>query len=149
VSHSGCYAVYPHLRNLPDDILKEVVELGGVIGLPTATFMLHTSDNTLTSFFTHLRHAINLVGERNVAIGSDGIYHYLDPEAERRLFDTLNTKIDPRGNFMARCPGQPPELNTSERMLVLERSLKEEAFTPSQIENVLGNNLFHFFQSVL
>ena len=31
-THTGCYSVYNHLRNLPDDVLEGIVSLGGFVG---------------------------------------------------------------------------------------------------------------------
>jgi microsomal dipeptidase-like Zn-dependent dipeptidase len=79
-SHGGCYAVYPHLRNLPSDVLLGIADLGGVIGLYTLTFGLHEVDNSHASFFTHFNYLLKTVGHMAMAVGSDAVYRRLDPE---------------------------------------------------------------------
>lgn len=70
-SHSGCHSIFPHLRNLPDDILKEIVAQGGYVGIPTITFLLaQDSDDPYLALFRHVAHAIKVCGADNIGIGS-------------------------------------------------------------------------------
>ena len=81
-SHGGCYRHYHHFRNLPDDVLKDVSELGGVVGISTLTFTNHRVNNSVFPFKDHLNHAINLCGEDSVCIGSDDLYITRDTEEQ-------------------------------------------------------------------
>ena len=45
-SQTGCYSQYRHIRNLPDDVLKSVAELGGIVGISMTTYTNDESDNS-------------------------------------------------------------------------------------------------------
>src|SRR3989344_1352743 len=73
-SHSGCYDIYMHNRNITDHTMRNIVENGGVIGIPTLNFILSKDDDSISGFLKHIKHAVYLVGEDNVCVGSDGVY---------------------------------------------------------------------------
>lgn len=143
-SHSGCAMVHYHLRNLPDDVMRRIATAhGGLIGIPTATWMLSESDDTLAPYFRHMEHALRLVGEDAVAVGSDGTYKTINPKKQLAQFIKMREKFDKRGNFGARFPDQPPELNTPRRMEILRDHLEKE-FGARIAVKVCGDNLVKF-----
>lgn len=144
-THTACHAVYGHKRNLPDDVFQGIVYLGGVIGLATATFMLHPTNNTMEPFFDHLHHLLKVVGADHVVLGTDGFYRTMDTEESEKLFQMMKEKIDPRGNFQARYPDQPFELNRPDRLAVIERGMLDHGISPATIKKVMGENLIGFF----
>ena len=143
-SHGGCHAVYPHLRNLPDAVLSRIASLGGLIGLTTVTWMLDERDNGLDPFFRHFDHLLKLVGQWSIAIGSDGVYQDLDAEQERRRFEALKDKLDPRGNFKPRLPDQPAEIAGPHLMTGVATAMGLRRYGDQIIENVCGANLARF-----
>lgn len=145
ITHTACYEVNHHLRNFPDDILRGVADLGGVIGLSTATFMLHPTNNTLEPFFDHLHHLLKVVDANHVVLGTDGFYCTMDTEESKKLFQMMKEKIDPRGNFQARYPDQPFELNRPDRLAVIEQGMLDHGISPVTIKKVMGENLIGFF----
>jgi microsomal dipeptidase-like Zn-dependent dipeptidase len=122
-THSACHDMYPHLRNLPDDVLLRITDqdgLDGIVGLPTMTWLLSGDDNTMEPFMRHLEHLINLVGETKVAIGSDGVYAAMDAQEEAVRFAFMNATLDPDGTiFHARLPEECSDIHGPERMRVL------------------------------
>lgn len=149
VTHSGCHAVYDHPRNLPDDVLLRVVELGGVVGIPVLGFMLDAADDSLGGFYRHLNHAIELLGEDHVVIGSDDVYQYLGPDEDRKLFELMKAKIDPNGDFRSRYPSHPDELNCPDKLCQLRLRLEIAGFDARLIEKVIGGNLIRFLEESL
>lgn len=147
-THTACHAVYGHRRNLPDDVLKGIADLGGIIGLATATFMLHSTNDTLEPFFDHLHHLLKVVGPDHVALGTDGIYRTMDVQECEKNFQMMKDKIDPRGNFQARYPDQPLELNRPDRLAVIEQGMSRHGISPVTIEKVMGENLISFFSKL-
>lgn len=146
-SHVGCFEVYPHPRNLPDDVLWEIVERGGVVGISTLTFILHGESNGLEPFMEHLCHAINVCGEEGVVIGGDGHYCTQDLNAWEAHIQRLSARLDTLGQFSPRFPHHPLELNTVRRMAVLEENL---GWLPTQArERILGGNLLRFLNENL
>lgn len=149
-SHIGCWEVYNHPRNLPMDVLRGIVECGGVVGIYTLTFGLHPYSNSLDPFLEHLRFALNICGQNNVCIGSDGHYCHRDLENWRRNFIALSKKLDTKGKFNPRFPTQPLELNKANRMEVLYEYLSgANIFSQEVIEKVFFKNLIRFLRNNL
>lgn len=71
-THSGVYALNPHVRNLTDDQLLALAENGGVIGIVFyPTFLKSSGEATISDVVDHIDYAVNLIGIDHVAIGSD------------------------------------------------------------------------------
>lgn len=75
-THSCVHALCESTRNLTDKQLKAVADSGGVVGLNYASQFLRTDgkrteDVPLALLMTHLDHMLNVMGEENVALGSD------------------------------------------------------------------------------
>lgn len=72
-SHSSCRSLCPHLRNLPDELLKMIAEKGGVIQLCMYSGFVKEESHTATvvDFVEHIEHAINVAGINHVGIGTD------------------------------------------------------------------------------
>lgn len=144
-SHSGSHEVYGHPRNIRFDVMHEIVERGGIIGVPTLTFILHQKDNGLKPFFKHLRYIFDECGEDSVVIGGDGPYCTQDLGEWERHIAELSKKLDTLGKFKPRFPHHPFALNTPRRMEVLENEMKKRRWLPSSVrEKILGKNLFRF-----
>jgi len=68
-SHSNFRTVTPMLRNLPDEIAKEIIHRRGIIGLNFfAPFVRKDSPEHL---FTHIDHAFKLKAENSLCFGAD------------------------------------------------------------------------------
>lgn len=68
-THSCCFAVHPHPRNVKDEILQKVAQKGGLIGL--CLYPPFLGGNPFEMLPLHLKHLQKLGLERQVAIGSD------------------------------------------------------------------------------
>lgn len=142
-THTGMFNVYRHNRNLPDDVLQEIRYLGGIVGVATCTFMNHGVDNTLQPFWQHLQHAVQLLGNKHVCLGTDGVYKHLDVAEDRERFALMKNLIDPHDNFRARYPDQPLALSGPDRMKRIEVELRE-SYTEHIAEQLLGRNFFNY-----
>lgn len=148
VSHTGCYSRYHHIRNLPDDVLKAVAELGGVIGITTLTFTNNESDNYVFPFKDHLVRAISLCGENSACVGSDDLYTKRTIEEAREQFKIMSPILDPDGTQGARFPENPLAIMGPD---MLEHLFKFSIpyFPVGVSEKVFGQNLLNFFQRAL
>lgn len=70
-SHSNCYSIHKHERNLKDWQIKKIIERKGLIGLCYYDEFLGENEKTMQNFYQHLTHIINLGGEDAVSCGSD------------------------------------------------------------------------------
>jgi len=69
-SHVCCKAVYDHMRNKSDRVLRAIAGTGGLVGITSRPAFLGP-DATISTLLDHIDHALAIVGEDHVAIGSD------------------------------------------------------------------------------
>lgn len=71
-SHSNCYQLCPHPRNLKDDQLKAIIEKDGVVGLTFVPFFVKKEgEATIDDVLKHVEHLCELGGEDHLGFGSD------------------------------------------------------------------------------
>lgn len=145
-SHSACYAMYPHCRNLPDATLRAIAERGGVIGIPTLGFILGNEwVSNIDAFLMHVLHAVNICGIDAICLGTAGHYINTTPEAELKMFMMAKEKIDPYGTLGVRYPNHPKGFQGAKKMKVIAKYLRP-LLGSANLEKVMGGNLMGFFQ---
>lgn len=147
-SQTGCYSQYRHIRNLPDDVLKSVAELGGIVGISMTTYTNDESDNSGFPFKKHLNHARLLCGEKSVCVGSGNTYITQTDEDSRKRFELMRPVIDPHKTLGARFPEIPLKISGPEMMKILcEFSFP---YLPNDVwGGIFGKNLLDFFSGAL
>ncbi len=70
-THSCCKAVCDHPRNLDDEQLKAIAQLGGVVGITFVPDFIHPSAPTMALLLDHIDHAVQMAGIDHVGLGSD------------------------------------------------------------------------------
>jgi membrane dipeptidase len=137
-THANCAALMKGSdsnRHLPDDVIRGLIERGGVIGLiPLNTFLkvgwLRKSGSRreevpLDTYIAHIDHICQLAGNANhAAIGSD--------------FD---------GGFGVQSI--PPELDSIADLQKVAEKLIERGYTESDAANILGGNWLRFLRKHL
>lgn len=86
-SHSNTRSVTNVLRNLPDELIKEIVDRNGVIGFNFIRNFLGKED--LSGFSRHLEHFLNLGAENHLCFGADFFYGLDVPIEHRKLPEEL------------------------------------------------------------
>ena len=72
VSHSACYALCPHPRNLRDAQIKAIAEQNGMIGITFyPPFLTRKPQATIEDVVRHIDYAVSLAGYEHIGIGSD------------------------------------------------------------------------------
>jgi microsomal dipeptidase-like Zn-dependent dipeptidase len=79
-SHSVMRAIYDVPRNLPDEIAKEIIKRGGVIGL---NFIAKFIGSNMNQFLKHLDRLLMFGGSDSVCFGADFFYEDDIPESHR------------------------------------------------------------------
>lgn len=69
VSHTGLYGHCESARNIPDDLMKEIADAGGLIGIGFWDGAICKSD--VDTIAEAILYAVNLLGADHVALGSD------------------------------------------------------------------------------
>jgi len=71
-SHSNCRAICNHVRNLTDNQIRSIIEVGGVIGVTFVnSFVSNKLISTIDDLLLHIEHIAELGGISNVGLGSD------------------------------------------------------------------------------
>ena len=159
-SHGGCVVEYHHMRNILDDTMRDIVELGGVVGITTITFNLDEHDNGVRPFLKHLSHAIKVCGEDNVVIGTDSVYVKRTAEEAKKGIEMLAPRLDKLGIQGIRYPEniyEGPKLMEKINNKIYDNSsfadlylgFVKGLFTSDQRQKVMGQNLLNFFMRAL
>ena len=122
-SHSNARAVCPWVRNLTDDMIWELANRGGVIGLNYCADFLRQQllqDATLEDIARHAKHIANVGGVECIGLGSD--------------FDGI-----PAYQGMPR----------TERIYELADVLEQYGFRQSEIDKIFYQNAFRVYKEVL
>lgn len=83
-SHSNFRTVFDHPRNLPDDLAKEIIRRGGLIGMNFLRAFVHPSDANF--LYRHMEHGLKLGGEHAICFGADYFYVDSHPDPSRKPF---------------------------------------------------------------
>lgn len=118
-SHTGVQGVTPHWRNLPDDALRAIAERGGVVGVMFAPRFV--GGKTLDAVARHLEHAVNVMGEDAVGLGSD--------------FDGMIPL--------------PQGMRDARDLPRLAEALQARGLPAARVDKLMGGNLVRFFGEVL
>lgn len=134
-SHCMCRALVPGQRHLSDEMIKALVDRGGIIGMVFAEYMLNpdidfddrttfppTARRTMLAVVDHIDHICQLTGTcDHVAIGSD-----LDGGFGREL--------------------APVDYNTIADLQIFLNHLERRGFSTADITKIAHGNLVRFFR---
>ncbi len=71
-THSNCYALKSHPRNITDPQIKELISRGGLMGVNFCHhFLSYPEEAKISDLIDHFRHILALGGEHIAAIGGD------------------------------------------------------------------------------
>jgi membrane dipeptidase len=146
-SHTGCDAVHPHVRNMSDANMRAVAERGGVVGVcQLRPFLTLKKSDNLHAYFDHIDHAVNVCGIEHVCIGSDRDHRVIEmtPEYEAELRAEEGSQV-----VSSELPYFIDELNGPRRMEVVWDGLVGRGYSESEVEKIMGLNLFRLYENVL
>ena len=121
-SHSNARAECDHLRNLSDEMIRELAEHGGVTGINFCPFFLRTGETVAktSDIIRHIKHFKEIGGIDCIALGSD--------------FDGFDDNT---------------EFGGAEGMQRLADAMGDAGFTSDEIEKVYSKNALRVFKDVL
>ncbi len=122
-SHSNCYALCPHLRNLKDEQIKALVDKGGVIGITfVPNFLTQEKRKTIVKdVVTHIDYLVEKAGIDCVGLGSD--------------FDGTDDL--------------PLGLEGVDKIPNITKELLDRGYKEREIEKILGGNFLRVFKEVV
>lgn len=153
ITHAGCAAVHPHLRNKSDEQLRAVAEKGGVVGIYTLFYLAPAGRQpALDDYMAHMTHALSVCGEDHVGIGSDTTF---DPfrlsDEERAAWAAETERRHATGVAAPEEDGRLPYtegLNRADRALVIADALLKRGYPARVAEKVLGANFAAAFTAI-
>lgn len=126
-SHSNAFSLCPRGRNLTDERIRQIANLGGVIGMnyygPFLTSPTKDNPNCfgkISDIAAHIRHVADVGGIACVGLGSD--------------FDGIDDNL---------------ELKDCSYMEHLISALKKSGFHESELDAILGNNVLRVYREWL
>jgi len=146
LSHSGARALYPERKLKEDDLLRAVVDTGGVIGIeasPGTTISPEHPRQSLESVMDHFEYCVGVMGIDHVAFGPDTFFG--DHVRLHEVYaENLSSGEDPEHERVPYVEGLE---NPSEFPNVI-RWLVGHGYTDEQIEKVAGENVLRALGSV-
>jgi membrane dipeptidase len=147
ISHTACKALRAHRRNTTDENMRAVAAKGGVVGVTQIrTFLTDAKRDNLEVYFEHIRHAVKVAGVEHVGIGSDRDHRVIpDTEEELRiLLKEEGSQISPSD-----WPLYLEKLNGPRRMEVVRDGLARHKFSASDIDRIMGGNVYRLYKDVV
>jgi membrane dipeptidase len=132
--------VYPHPRNIPDDLIRACAATGGVVGINGIGSFLGKNDNSSETFARHVDHVAQLVGPQHVALGLD--YVFDSQELDDYLSKMAHTFPAALGYEKGLRMVAPEQLEA----IVL--ALQRLGYGDADLRAVLGGNLMRLARTV-
>jgi microsomal dipeptidase-like Zn-dependent dipeptidase len=151
ITHANPLFWHKAIRNKSNDVLKNLADSGGMLGL--SLYAHHLKDGTdcsLDSFCNMTAKTAELMGVNNIGIGSDLCLNQPDIVVEWMRNGTW-TKSKNYGEGSKKKSGFPKQPNwfiDARGFVNLENGLKKVGFSNDEIFGILGNNWFNFYKEI-
>ena len=151
ITHANPSSWHNVLRNKSNDLLKNLAQSNGMLGL--SLYPHHLKDGTncsLKNFCEMIAKTVDLIGIKNIGIGSDLCLNQPDAVVDWMRNGTwTKTKNYGEGSKDKKgFPKQPDWFLDARGFKNLENGLKNIGFASEEINNILGNNWFNFYKGI-
>jgi len=146
-SHSGVYAVCPHIRNVHDDQIRACAASGGVIGVVGVGAFVGDVAARTESVFRHIDYIAALVGPEYVGLGTDYVSmfptkesagNWAKPEGRGKPWpDPANAWPNPTGTQMR---GKDSHCFKPEQLVELVEMMLARGYGEYAVKGILGTN---------
>jgi len=151
ITHANPFFWHTAKRNKSDNLLKNLSQSGGMLGLSLYAHHLKDSSNCkLENFCEMVAKTADLIGVKNIGIGSDLCLNQPDSVVEWMRNGTW-TKAKNYGEGSKDKPGfpkQPDWFIDARGFSSLEKGLKNIGFSIDEVNGILGNNWFNFYKGI-
>ncbi len=149
ITHANPASWQPALRNKRDDVIRAVVQNGGMMGFSMYPHHLKDrSDCTLESFCAMIATAAERFGAQHFGIGSDLCQDQPDSVVEWMRTGRWSKQID-YGEGSAATPGFPPQpdwFRDNRDFDRIEAGLRAVGFDEGEVAGLMGENWHRFFE---
>ena len=152
MTHAGSASVHPHPRNKTDEQLRALATKGGVVGIYDLPYLAASPKQpTVDDYMAHMEHALTVVGEEHVGVGSDvgidpfdtspkGMAEFNKVEEERQKAGLAAPEED--------RPTYVVGLNLPRRIEVIADQLLKRGYSTRAAEKVIGANFARVFSEI-
>jgi len=149
ITHANPYEWSPALRNKKDDVIRAVVENGGMLGFSTYPHHLkNKSDCTLESFCDMIARTAGKYGARHLGIGTDLCQDQPDDVVEWMRVGRWSKEVDyGEGSASdAGFPQMPTWFNDNRDFGNIRSGLRATGLGEDEIAGIMGLNWYRFFE---
>ena len=151
ITHANPSFWYKAIRNKSNDLLKTLASSGGMLGLSLYPHHLKDGTNcTLESFCKMAARTAEIMGAKNIGIGSDLCINHPDSVVEWMRNGTWSEAKN-YGEGSKKKPGFPKQPNwflDARGFKNLETGLKKIGFSEEETNGILGNNWYNFYKGI-
>jgi membrane dipeptidase len=152
MTHAGCAAIHPHPRNKTDDQLRALAAKGGVVGIFDLPYLAASPHQpTVADYMAHMEHALKVVGEDHVGIGSDTGIQPFDTSAKGLAEFAKQEQARKAAGLAAPEEDRPTYvvgLNVPNRIEVIADQLLRKGYSATVTEKVVGGNFVRVFTEI-
>ena len=149
ITHANPTFFQPALRNKSDEVIKALGQSGGMLGFSLYPFHLKDGPNcTLKQFCQMISDCAEIMGIDHIGIGSDLCQDQQDAVVTwmRNGRWSRVTDYGEGSSSKAGWPAQPEWFGNSTHYQNIANGLKEQGFSNTDIEKVMGQNWLSFFE---
>lgn len=132
-SHSNPSTLWQHPRNIPDDLIRDIAQTNGVVGINGVGIFLGENDTSTAAVLNHIKYVSDLVGVEHVGIALD--YAFDSQELQEWLAD--NRDMFPRDVY-----GDSLDYVEPERLPTITEALVRSGFSRPEIDLIMGENWY-------
>ena len=151
ITHANPSFWHPAKRNKSSDLLKNLSDSGGMLGL--SLYPHHLKDNTnctLDSFCEMVAKTAEIMDVKKIGIGSDLCLDHPDTVVEWMRNGSWS-KSKNYGEGSKNKPGfpkQPDWFLDARGFSNIEKGLKKAGFSDTETHGILGNNWYNFYKTI-
>ncbi|MHB8815817.1 MAG: dipeptidase [Steroidobacteraceae bacterium] len=136
-SHSNPSGVYPHVRNIPDDLMRMCAASGGVVNINGVGMFLGRGpegkpDNRTETIVRHIDYAVGVIGPEHVGLGLDYVFDVSELEGH-----VLKNPLAFPSEI--RTPGSYTQVEP-ERIPLIAEALLDRGYGETDVQGILGHN---------
>ena len=131
-SHSNASTLWPHPRNISDELIRACAQTGGVVGVNGIGVFLDENEARTDSIVRQIDYIAQLVGPQYVGIGLDYVFDWQEMED----FARKNPSVFPA----ASGHGSTPKIIEPERTWQVVDSLERLGYKTNDLADILGGN---------
>jgi membrane dipeptidase len=151
ITHANPSFWHDAKRNKSTDLLKLLSESGGMLGLSLYPHHLKNNSNcTIESFCEMIAKTAEIMGVKNIGIGSDLCLNQPDKVVEwmRNGTWSKSKNYGEGSKNKSGFPNQPEWFKDARGFINIESGLKKIGFSESETHGILGNNWYNFYKSI-